>query len=245
MGEAEAGAGQQLNLIIDRAAPRSVGRLRGQKAGENLAELITDATPAAGQSGGALPAAAIEMEVSRGMVLIPIQDADAGLILVTRIDDREGLVRGHQYAEERSLLRSVPRSGLEAVRVKQANGARVVEQCAIPGKPLRIASQGRAVAVERANQRVLVKVDVGSFRRILPSAVDVELKLDRAPRVEIGGIQLDAGRQETLTQFGVRQIELAVVLPGSRREQGVVRVIAVEDRGILHRRRAAWTCCAK
>ncbi len=47
VGEAEASSGQQLNLIIDRPAPRGVRRLRGQEAGEDLAELITDATPAA------------------------------------------------------------------------------------------------------------------------------------------------------------------------------------------------------
>jgi hypothetical protein len=59
----------------------------------------------------------------------------------------------------------------------------------------------------------------------------VQFELDRAAGVHIGRVEARCPRRkETFPQFRVRQVEFAVVLALARLEEGVVRVIAVEDR---------------
>jgi len=167
------------------------------------------------------------MEVGGRMALVPVEDPDAGLVLVARVDDRERLVRGHEHAEKRALLWPIQALGTEAVRIEKRDRARVVAEGAVPREPLRIPGERDPVTVERADERVLVKVDVSPGRRILTAAIDVELESDRPARVKVRGIELDARGKEALPELGVRQIELPVILPGPGREQAVLRVIAV------------------
>ena len=73
----------------------------------------------------------------------------------------------------------------------------------------------------------------------------MELERDFATRVHVRRVELDARGEEALPQLDVRKIEFAVVLAGPRREQAILRVIAVEDGGDSHGWRAEVSCSLK
>ena len=121
--DAESRPAKQLDLVVDRTFPCGIRARWFADASDELGELAQEPAYAARARSTHFPPLAVKMEIAGGISLIPVDDPDPFPVEVALVMDHQGLVGGHQYAEERACLRAGRRSGGKSVGVRDLDEA--------------------------------------------------------------------------------------------------------------------------